>query len=78
MSTRPATANDQLAWPASPRTGAMTKGRQADSARRRQRVIAALNKAASDGTESACRASPAPPVSAYRSTCIAGYGWTCR
>ena len=29
----------------------MTKGRQADSARRRQRVIAALNKAASDGTE---------------------------
>ena len=51
MSTRPATANDQPAWPASPRTGAMTKGRQADSARRRQRVIAALNKAASDGTE---------------------------
>ena len=51
MSTRPATANDQLAWPASPRTAAMTKGRQADSARRRQRVIAALNKAASDGTE---------------------------
>ena len=51
MSTRPATANHQPAWPASPRTGAMTKGRQADSARRRQRVIAALNKAASDGTE---------------------------
>jgi len=34
-----------------PRTSAMTKGRQADSARRRQRVIAALRKAASDGTE---------------------------
>ena len=30
---------------------AMTKGRQADSARRRQRVIAALSKAAGDGTE---------------------------
>ena len=33
------------------RTGAMTKGRQADSARRRQRVITALDKAAADGTE---------------------------
>ena len=51
MSTRPVTANDQPARPANPRTGAMTKGRQADSARRRQRVIAALRKAASDGTE---------------------------
>ena len=29
----------------------MTKGRQADSARRRQRVIAVLSKAAADGTE---------------------------
>jgi hypothetical protein len=29
----------------------MPKGRQADSARRRQRVIAALNKATADGTE---------------------------
>jgi hypothetical protein len=29
----------------------MAKGRQADSARRRQRVIAALSKAAGDGTE---------------------------
>jgi chromosome segregation ATPase len=29
----------------------MTEGRQADSARRRQRVIAVLNKAAADGTE---------------------------
>jgi hypothetical protein len=36
---------------ASPRTQAMRKGRQADSARRRQRVIAALNKATADGTE---------------------------
>ncbi len=33
------------------RTGAMRKGRQADSARRRQRVIAALNRATSEGTE---------------------------
>jgi hypothetical protein len=39
--------------PGSPdsRTTAMTKGRHADSARRRQRVIAALNKATADGTE---------------------------
>jgi Family of unknown function (DUF6262) len=51
MSTRPATANDQPARPANPRTGAMTKGRQADSGRRRQRVIAALDKAVCDGTE---------------------------
>ncbi len=36
---------------ASPRTEAMTKGRQADSARRRQRVIAAVNRAISDGAE---------------------------
>jgi hypothetical protein len=36
---------------ASPRTAALAKGRQADSARRRQRVIAALGKAAADGTE---------------------------
>ena len=33
------------------RTEAMRKGRQADSARRRQRVIATLNRAATDGTE---------------------------
>jgi hypothetical protein len=33
------------------RTEAMTKGRQADSARRRQRGAAARNKAAADGTE---------------------------
>jgi hypothetical protein len=36
---------------ASPRTEAMRKGRQADSARRRQRVIATLNRATADGTE---------------------------
>jgi hypothetical protein len=36
---------------ASPRTTAMKTGRQADSARRRQRVIATLNRAAADGTE---------------------------
>jgi hypothetical protein len=33
------------------RAQAMAKGRQADSARRRQRVITALSKAADDGTE---------------------------
>lgn len=37
--------------PPGPRIEAMTKGRQADSARRRQRVITALDKAAADGTE---------------------------
>ena len=36
---------------ASPRTEAMRKGRQADSARRRQRVIAALDRAAAEGGE---------------------------
>ncbi len=51
MSTRPATTNDQPAPPANPRTSAITKGRQADSARRRQRVIATLSKAVSDGAE---------------------------
>jgi hypothetical protein len=51
MSTRPATAHDQPARPANPRTSAMAKGRQADSARRRQRVITALSKAVCDGTE---------------------------
>ena len=51
MSTGPAIADGPLARPVNPRTGAMTKGRQADSARRRQRVIAALGKAVSDGTE---------------------------
>ena len=36
---------------ASPRTAAMKTGREADSARRRQRVIATLNRAVADGTE---------------------------
>ena len=36
---------------ASPRTEAMRKGRQADSARRHQRVIAALDRATADGAE---------------------------
>ena len=36
---------------ASPRSAAMKTGRQADSARRRQRVIATLNRAAAGGTE---------------------------
>jgi hypothetical protein len=34
-----------------PRTTALRQGRQADSARRRQRVIAVLSRAATDGTE---------------------------
>ena len=34
-----------------PRTKALRQGRQADSARRRQRVIAVLSRAATDGTE---------------------------
>jgi hypothetical protein len=37
--------------PGDARTGAMMKGRQADSARRRQRVLAAINTASADGTE---------------------------
>ncbi len=41
----------QPAGPSGPRAEAMTKGRQADSARRRQRVIAALSRAAATGTE---------------------------
>ncbi|MFI5080661.1 MAG: hypothetical protein ACHQCE_06300 [Streptosporangiales bacterium] len=36
---------------ASPRTETMRKGRQADSARRRQRVIAALDRAIASGAE---------------------------
>lgn len=39
------------ASPASPRTAAAAEGRKADSARRRQRVIKALNQAAAAGTE---------------------------
>jgi hypothetical protein len=37
--------------PAGPRDAPMRKGRQADSARRRQRVIAAISQASADGTE---------------------------
>jgi len=37
--------------PDGPAAGAMMRGRQADSARRRQRVLAALDRAAADGTE---------------------------
>jgi hypothetical protein len=40
-----------MTGPKTSRAEAMAKGRQADSARRRQRVIAALSKAAADGTE---------------------------
>jgi hypothetical protein len=40
-----------MTGPKTARADAMTKGRQADSSRRRQRVIAALSKAAADGTE---------------------------
>jgi hypothetical protein len=43
--------NSANGTPASRRTEPMRQGRQADSARRRQRVIAALNRASSDGTE---------------------------
>ena len=44
-STAPATDQRE------PRTTAMRQGRQADSARRRQRVIAAITRAVSDGAE---------------------------
>jgi chromosome segregation ATPase len=37
--------------PAAPQADVMRKGRQADSARRRQRVIAAISNASADGTE---------------------------
>ncbi len=40
-----------MTGPKTARAEAMAKGRQADSARRRERVIAALSKAATDGTE---------------------------
>ena len=45
------------------RTETMRKGRQADSARRRQRVLTALNSAAAAGPRSASPASPVPPAS---------------
>lgn len=46
--TRPATP---AANTASTRTDTMRTGRQADSARRRQRVTAAINQATANGTE---------------------------
>ena len=49
--TRSATTTPAGQGTADPRTEAMAKGRQADSARRRQRVIAVLNRASSDGAE---------------------------
>jgi hypothetical protein len=48
MTAAPAPAEPR---PADPRTAAMMKGRQADSARRRQRVTAALDRAAAEGGE---------------------------
>jgi hypothetical protein len=45
------TSNDHAIDHTAGRAAAMMQGRQADSARRRQRVIAALNRAASDGAE---------------------------
>jgi hypothetical protein len=45
------TSTTPTAAPASGSAEAMTKGRQADSARRRQRVIAAIDRAAADGAE---------------------------
>src|SRR5450755_4896391 len=48
--TTPATPSTRSAT-ATSRTEAVMKGRQADSARRRQRVIAALNHATTEGTE---------------------------
>ena len=46
-SADPSAAADQP----EPRTTAMRQGRQADSARRRERVLAAITRAASDGAE---------------------------
>ena len=49
--TRSATTTPAGQGTATPRAEAMTKGRQADSARRRQRVIGALDRASSNGAE---------------------------
>ena len=51
MSSHTTTGQGRPATQAKTKTTAMTQGRQADSARRRQRVIAALNKATADETE---------------------------
>ena len=49
--TRSATTTPAGQGTATPRAAAMTKGRQADSARRRQRVITVLSRAGNDGAE---------------------------
>jgi len=51
MTTIATPTEPEPAAAASPRTEAMMKGRQADTARRRQRVITALDRALADGTE---------------------------
>lgn len=53
MTSRTSTAQNPTAAnnKSTKNTAAMMRGRQADSARRRQRVIAAINKATADGTE---------------------------
>jgi hypothetical protein len=47
MSSKPAATADQ----ASPRTQAMRQGRQADSARRRERVLTTIDQASATGAE---------------------------
>ena len=49
--TRSATTTPAGLGTAAPQAEAMTKGRQADSARRRQRVITVLSRASIDGAE---------------------------
>jgi len=51
MTSHPTPGQGRPATQAKTKTTAMTHGRQADSARRRQRVIAALNKATAEQTE---------------------------
>jgi hypothetical protein len=51
MTGNTATTAGQAADHTNPRTTAIRQGRQADSARRRQRVIVVLERAATDGTE---------------------------
>ena len=67
--------------PAGPRDDAMRKGRQADSARRRQRVIAAIIRASADGTEisvsSIARAANVDRTFLYRHR-VSAYEFTCR
>jgi hypothetical protein len=51
MSTTATTDPTETAAPANPRTQAMRQGRQADSARRRQRVLTAINQATATGAD---------------------------